>query len=51
MKAFLSAVIVAVAIAAAMPYVLAPQQHAASDAFKTGSVRIDDPGRNLIGTN
>lgn len=51
MKAFLSAVLFALIVAVAMPYLLASQQRNSTDAFKTSGVRIDDPGHNLIGTN
>ncbi len=51
MKAFLSAVVFALIVAAAVPYMLASQQQNSTDAFKTSGVRLDDPGHNLIGTN
>lgn len=49
MKSFLAACVFAVAVAIAAPYVLMPTVNSASDAFKTSSVRLDDPGHNLIG--
>ncbi len=51
MKAFLLAVVFAVAVAAAMPYLLPGLQEEASLAFQTSGVRLDDPGSNLIGKN
>jgi hypothetical protein len=51
MKAFLSAVAFIVVVAAAAPYLLPGMQQNASSAFTTSSVRIDDPGSNLIGKN
>jgi hypothetical protein len=49
MKAFLAAVIVAVAIATGAAYVLNTQQETVAQAFATDSVRVGDPGHNLTG--
>jgi hypothetical protein len=51
MKAFLSAVIVAVCLAAGASYVLSTQQKSAAQAFATGGARVGDGGHNLIGVN
>lgn len=51
MKAFISAVVVATGLAIGAYYVLASQQRSASSAFSTSSVRVGDPGTNLIGVN
>jgi len=53
MKSFIAACVFALAVAAAVPYLLPSlgQNTSATsmDSFKTGSVRLDDPGHNLIG--
>lgn len=51
MKAFFSAILVATGLAIGAYYVLASQQQSASTAFSTSSVRVGDPGNNLIGVN
>ena len=49
MKAFLSAVVFSIIVAAAVPYVLPGMQKDASEAFTTTGARVGDPGSNLIG--
>lgn len=49
MKAFLAAVVFALAIAAAAPFALPGMQSDSSTAFSTVSTRVGDPGGNLIG--
>ena len=53
MKSFIAACVFALAVAAVVPYVLPSlgQQPGVTsmDTFKTGGVRLDDPGHNLIG--
>jgi hypothetical protein len=51
MKAFLAAVIVAVALASGAAYVLNTQQTTVAQAFVTDGVRVGDPGHNLTGYN
>jgi hypothetical protein len=51
MKAFLAAVIVAVAVAAGAAFVLNTQQKTAAQAFVTDGARVGDPGHNLTGVN
>lgn len=51
MKAFLAAVVFAVIVAAAAPFLLPGMQKDSSSAFTTAGVRLDDPGTNLIGKN
>lgn len=51
MKAFITAVVAALAIAVGASYILATQQKSVSTAFTTSSVRVGDPGNNLIGVN
>lgn len=51
MKAFLAAVIVAVAVAAGAAYVLNTQQKTAAQAFATDGARVGNPGHNLTGVN
>jgi hypothetical protein len=51
MKAFVSAVIVAVCLAAGASYVLNTQQKSAAQAFATTGARVGDPGHNLVGVN
>jgi hypothetical protein len=51
MKAFLSAVIVAVVLSAGAAYVLNTQQKSAAQAFATSGARVGDPGHNLVGVN
>ncbi len=51
MKAFLTSVIVAVAVAAGAAYVLDTQQKTAAQAFVTDGARVGDPGHNLVGVN
>jgi hypothetical protein len=51
MKAFISAVIVAAALAVGASYLLATQQRSSATAFTTSSARVGDPGENLIGVN
>ncbi len=48
MKAFISAVIVAVALAVGAAFVLNTQQQTADKAFATSGARVGDPGHNLI---
>jgi len=49
MKAFLSAVVFALVVAAAAPFALPALQQDSATAFTTSGVRLDDPGSNLIG--
>ncbi len=52
MKAFLAAVVVALVLAVGSAYVLdSGWQSPTSTAYTTDGVRLDDPGRNLIGTD
>ena len=52
MKAFLASIAVALVFAVGSAYVLDMNwQSASSTAFMTEGVRLDDPGRNLIGTD
>jgi hypothetical protein len=52
MKAFLAAVVVALVLAVGSAYVLDSNwQSSTSTAFTSEGVRLDDPGRNLIGTD
>ena len=51
MKAFLSALIVAAALAAGASYMLNTQQKTAAQAFATTGARVGDPGHNLVGVN
>lgn len=52
MKAFLASVVVALVFAVGSAYVLDSNwQNASSTAFTTEGVRLDDPGRNLIGAD
>jgi hypothetical protein len=52
MKSFLAAVVVALVFAVGSAYVLdSSWQNASSTAFMTEGVRLDNPGRNLIGTD
>jgi hypothetical protein len=48
MKAFISAVIVAVVFAVGAAMVLDSQQQTADKAFATSAARVGDPGHNLI---
>lgn len=48
MKAFLSAVVVAVIVAIGAAWVLNTQQKTVAQAFVTDGVRVGDPGHNLI---
>lgn len=48
MKAFISAVIVAVVFAVGAAMVLDTQQQTADKAFATSGARVGDPGHNLI---
>ena len=48
MKAFISAVIVAVVVAVGAAFVLDSQQKTADKAFATSGARVGDPGHNLI---
>jgi uncharacterized protein HemX len=48
MKAFLSAVAVAVILAVGASFVLNTQQQTAANAFSTSGARVGDPGHNLI---
>ena len=48
MKAFLSAVAVAVILAVAASFILNTQQQTAANAFATSGARVGDPGHNLI---
>ena len=48
MKAFISAVIVAVVVAVGAAFVLNTQQKTADKAFATSGARVGDPGHNLI---
>ncbi len=51
MKAFLSAVVFALVVAAAAPFMLTGLQHDTSTAFSTGRTRVGEPGSNLIGAH
>jgi hypothetical protein len=51
MKAFLSAVIVAVVLSVGAAYVLNTQQKSSAQAFATSGSRVGDPGHNLVGVN
>ncbi len=51
MKAFLSAVIVAVILSAGAAYVLNTKQQSSAQAFSTSGARVGDPGHNLVGVN
>ncbi len=52
MKAFVAAIVVALALAVASAYVLDSNwQTASSSAFTTEGSRLGDPGSNLIGTD
>jgi hypothetical protein len=51
MKAFLTSVIVAVAVAASAAFVLNTQQKTVAQAFATDGARVGDPGSNLTGMN
>ncbi len=51
MKAFISAVIVAVVLAVGASYLLNTQQKTAAQAFATSGARVGDPGTNLVGVN
>lgn len=52
MKAFLAAIAVALVFAVGSAYLLDSNwQNASSSAFMTEGVRLDNPGRNLIGTD
>ena len=48
MKAFISAIIVAVVVAVGAAFVLNTQQQTADKAFATSGARVGDPGHNLI---
>jgi hypothetical protein len=48
MKAFISAVVVAIILAVGASYVLNTQQQTAADAFATTGARVGDPGHNLV---
>ena len=48
MKAFLSAVVVAVVLAVGASFVLNTQQQTAANAYATSGARVGDPGHNLI---
>ena len=47
----LSAIVVAVIVAAAAPFALPGLQQDASSAFATSSTRVGDPGHNLVGSH
>ncbi|MGU3537064.1 hypothetical protein [Methylobacterium sp. A54F] len=49
MKAFLVAVIAALALGVAASYVLATSQRFAYQAFSTEAARVSKPGTNLVG--
>ncbi|ACA17500.1 conserved hypothetical protein [Methylobacterium sp. 4-46] len=51
MKAFVVAVIVAVALAAGAAFVLTANQEYAYQAFATSGARVSNPGTNLVGPN
>jgi hypothetical protein len=51
MKAFLLAVVVAVALGAGAALVLSRSQETAYEAFATSGARVGDPGHNLVGPN
>ena len=51
MKAFVSAVIVAVVLATGAAYVLNTQQQSSAQAFATSGARVGDPGPHLVGVN
>ena len=48
MKAFIVAVVAVIVVAFVGAWVLSTQQRTAATAFSTESVRIGDPGRNLL---
>jgi hypothetical protein len=49
MKAFILAVVVAVAVAIGAAWLLQTQQRSVAEAFTTEAVRVGDPGSNLVG--
>ncbi|MDB5569339.1 MAG: hypothetical protein JWN93_522 [Hyphomicrobiales bacterium] len=49
MKAFAAAVVFAIVAAVVAQFALNTQQRAAWTAFSTDSVRVGDPGHNLVG--
>ena len=49
MKAFIASVAFAVVVAAGAAFVLEQQQQTSASAYTSGSVRVGDPGHNLIG--
>lgn len=49
MKAFLVAVVVAVALGIAAAMVLGTEQRVAYEAYATSGARVGDPGHNLVG--
>ena len=51
MKAFIAAVICAAAIGVGASYLLSTQQKTVDVAFATSSVRVGNPGHNLVGMN
>ena len=51
MKAFIAALICAAAIGVVASYALHTQQETVDVAFATSSVRVGNPGHNLIGVN
>jgi hypothetical protein len=51
MRAFISAVVIAIVVAAGAWLVLAGAQKPAYQAFTTSGARVSDPGDNLVGKN
>jgi hypothetical protein len=51
MRAFLSAAVIAIVLAACAWLVLAGAQKPAYEAFTTSGARLADPGNNLVGKN
>lgn len=51
MRAFIAAVVCAMAIGVAASYLLQLQQETVDVAFSTSSVHVGDPGHNLVGMN
>ena len=49
MKAFISAIVVAVVVACAASFVLSGVQKTSDTAFTTSGARVGNPGTNLIG--
>ena len=51
MKVILASVLIAIVLAVAAGYVLNLNQEPAYKAYSTSSVRLGDPGHNLVGDN